>query len=83
MSKKSFLLGILLGGLIGGLAALFWTPKSGKLMRRDFCDKCKETKHRAGKIVSAVCDETCDLLEKAKDLAHEAKDILSEFKDRR
>lgn len=33
--EKSFLRGLLLGGLVGAVAALLYAPKSGKEMRRD------------------------------------------------
>lgn len=38
-NKSSFIAGLLTGGVIGGIAALLFAPKSGKEFRKDIADK--------------------------------------------
>lgn len=62
-STKSFLLGVVAGGVVGSLIALLYAPKSGKRLRRDIIDKKDEmigdaehyieaTKAKASKLIS-------------------------------
>lgn len=62
-STKSFLLGVIAGGVAGSLIALLYAPKSGKRLRRDIMEKKDEiiddvehyigaTKDKASKLVS-------------------------------
>lgn len=38
-NKRSFIAGLITGGILGGLAALLFAPKSGKEFRKDIADK--------------------------------------------
>jgi len=63
---KSYLSGILTGGILGGLTALLFAPKSGKELRRDISDKKDE-----------ILNDTNDLIENAKE---KAAKIISDAK---
>ncbi|MBK7446584.1 MAG: YtxH domain-containing protein [Ignavibacteria bacterium] len=39
INKKGYLSGLITGGVIGGLAALLFTPKSGKELRKNIGEK--------------------------------------------
>jgi gas vesicle protein len=70
-----FFRGLLVGGFLGGLAGLFFAPKSGKELRADI----KETREKASK-------ETKEILGKAShqfsEVGQRAKHILSLIKQK-
>lgn len=74
---KCFLKGLLIGGVVGAIAALFLAPKEGKKMRNDLCKCCKDVSHKTKDVVCDVCDKAEDLMERAKEIAEEAKEIAS------
>jgi gas vesicle protein len=76
-TSKSFLLGLLAGGLAGGAIALLYAPKSGREMRKDISQKkdklikdadryYEDTKKRVDKMLH-------DGKKKAETLIHDAK----------
>lgn len=64
INKKSFLEGVITGAILGGLAGLLFSPKSGKKLRRDISDKTED-----------ILDDTNRLIKKAKE---KASDIISD-----
>lgn len=64
--EKSFLRGLLLGGLVGAVAALLYAPKSGKEMRRDIKRKSRE-------LYEDAEGQFEDLKEKAEDIIEDGK----------
>jgi gas vesicle protein len=76
-STKSFLLGVLAGGLAGGAIALLYAPKSGREIRKDISKRkdqlvkdadryYEDTKKRVDKMIH-------DGKKKAETLIHDAK----------
>ena len=63
-NTKSFLEGIIIGAILGGLTGLLFSPKSGKKFRRDISDKTED-----------ILDDTNRLIKKAKE---KASDIISD-----
>jgi gas vesicle protein len=45
--KTRFFTGLLLGGVVCGLAALLFAPKEGRKLRKEICDQCSDLKRRA------------------------------------
>lgn len=82
--KKSFLMGVIVGGLIGGVTALLLAPKSGDKMRKDLVKRYNEVSKKTQKMVNGMADQAMHLVDKAKEIAEEAKDaaqsILDEIK---
>jgi gas vesicle protein len=82
--RKGFFLGAILGSIAGGLAALFYAPKSGKQMRREFSKKCCDAKEKTEEWVECITEKTNALVETAKDIATDAKDAANKiFKDKK
>ncbi len=63
--KHSFALGAMVGGLLGGMSALLFAPKSGKKFRKDLCEKCEDASDRAHDLMDDVCEHSSKLLKKA------------------
>lgn len=82
--KKGFAIGALFGGLVGGITALLFAPKSGDKTRKEIVNKYHDVSEKAHCMLENVCDQTSELIEKAKDIASDAKDAASKLlKDKR
>jgi gas vesicle protein len=66
-NSKDFIVGSLVGGLIGAATALFLAPKSGKEIREDLGQQATMVKKRTGRMTS-------DALEKSSGIANAAKE---------
>ncbi len=73
MHTKEFLVGAMVGSLLGGVAALLSSPSSGKDLREDLCDTYCDLSEKANEIAKKgrcfannFSDQTCDLTSKAK-----------------
>ena len=79
----SFLLGAIVGGVIGAAAALFLAPKTGKEMRDDFSTQAVQLKEKGIEISTIAKDKATEYSSAAKDKAVEyssiAKDKATEF----
>ncbi|MDQ0174787.1 YtxH domain-containing protein [Bacillus chungangensis] len=75
MNKKSFSLGILIGGALGAAAALLYSPSSGKELRLQI----KETTNEWTKIMIDLKNNANDLKDSVSKLTKEGKDIIKEI----
>ncbi|QTD41388.1 YtxH domain-containing protein [Sporosarcina sp. Te-1] len=66
-SAGSFLLGALVGGVIGAAAALFLAPKSGQEMREDFSEQASQLKNKSIELTSVAKDKATEFTAAAKD----------------
>ncbi|MCG3089443.1 YtxH domain-containing protein [Sporosarcina cyprini] len=66
-SAGSFLLGALVGGVIGAAAALFLAPKTGQEMREDFSEQASQLKNKSIELTSVAKDKATELTAVAKD----------------
>ncbi len=78
-SSGSFLMGAVVGGVIGAAAALFLAPKTGKEMRDDFSTQAVQLKNKSIELSSTAKDKAVDLTATAKD---KAADFTSTAKDK-
>ncbi|MFD1927086.1 YtxH domain-containing protein [Sporosarcina siberiensis] len=82
-NASSFLVGAIVGGVIGAAAALFLAPKTGKEMREDFSTQATHLKDKSIEISTVAKDKASEYTSVAKDKASEytavAKDKASEF----
>ncbi|MBD1380151.1 YtxH domain-containing protein [Metabacillus arenae] len=67
INSKDFLIGTLIGGIVGATTALFLAPKSGKELRENIGQQATVVKERTGKI-------TNDALERGSEFANLAKE---------
>ncbi|MBO1914396.1 YtxH domain-containing protein, partial [Microvirga sp. 3-52] len=79
----SFLVGAIVGGVIGAAAALFLAPKTGKEMREDFTTQASQLKDKGIEISTVAKDKATEYTTIAKDKATEyssvAKDKATEY----
>lgn len=77
--KSGFLLGLLVGGLMGAAIAILMTPQSGEETRKLLREKAEQAGTKAK-------DLACDVKAKATELAEEVKgkagELAKDFKDR-
>jgi gas vesicle protein len=77
--KSGFAIGAIFGGIVGGLTALLFAPKSGNKLRKDIANRYHDVSGKASEMLNDVCSQTCDLVEKAKDIACSAKEAASKI----
>lgn len=81
---KSFFVGTLFGGIVGGMTALIFAPKSGEKLRKDVAKKYHHASEKTHELMEDVYDQTSDLVDKAKEIATDAKEAASSMlKERR
>jgi len=78
-NAKGFVCGALFGGIVGGITALLFAPKSGEKLRKDVAKKYDEVSNKTQDFMEDVCDQTSELVEKAKDIACGAKEAASKM----
>lgn len=74
-STKGFLLGLLAGGVIGGLTALLYAPKSGKELRKDIGKKSREVVKDTEQYVESAKVKASEILS---DSRRKAESLLSD-----
>lgn len=74
INSKDFLIGSLIGGIIGATAALFLAPKSGRELRQDLNQGAAEVKDRASEWSSMAQEKGIELKNKAYEKGSELKD---------
>src|SRR5690625_2973817 len=65
INSKDFIIGTLIGGIVGAGVALFLAPKSGKELRGDLNQGAMQVKDRAYEWKDVAQDKGDDLKEKA------------------
>src|SRR5690625_506984 len=83
INSKDFIIGTLIGGIVGAGVALFLAPKSGKELRGDLNQGAMQVKDRAYEWKDVAQDKGDDLKEKAyvkgSELKKKAVDQTSEL----
>ncbi|MCR4433452.1 MAG: YtxH domain-containing protein [Coprothermobacterota bacterium] len=72
-SKVDFLIGFIVGGLIGAGLGLLFAPQSGEETREMLKDKFLELKEKAEKVPEAIKKETQQFIQKGKEALDEKK----------
>jgi gas vesicle protein len=70
-----FCVGLLIGGVLGALAGIFFAPKSGKELRSDIKEKGNEFLKDTKKIYADAGTKAKDIIEEVK---HQAKELKKE-----
>lgn len=77
----SFLVGAIVGGVIGAATALFLAPKTGKEMREDFSTQAVQLKEKGIEISAVAKDKATEFSSVAKDKATEFSSVAKEKTD--
>jgi gas vesicle protein len=83
MNGKDLMLGAVVGGLIGAMAALLLAPKKGKELRGDVSDKYRDVSQKAQETAKQVGTATSEFADKIKGLAVNVKEELQSFRGAR
>lgn len=75
---KDFIIGSLIGGLVGAATALFLAPKSGKEMRNNLGQQASMMKERTGKITNGALEKGSEFAAVAKDKTSSLSQVVTE-----
>lgn len=78
-SSKDFVIGAIVGGVIGAAAALFLAPKAGKDLRNDVIVQAGTLKEKSSGLTSQAKEKATVLKEKGTELASQAKEKSSQI----
>lgn len=86
MNGKDFLLGAVVGGVIGAITALLLAPKAGKELRADLSDQYQNVSEKTIRIASDIGEKTqriaSDVSEKTQKLAGEVSEMGQEIAEK-
>lgn len=80
MNVGEFVVGAVIGGLIGATVALLTTPKTGKEMREDLKEGLEVAKDKSYDLVNAVKSQTGDAFDKMNDAQAKVQNKWIEIK---
>jgi gas vesicle protein len=83
INGKDFILGAVVGGLIGAMAALLVAPKTGKALRGDISDKYQDVSQKAQETAKQVGAATSEFADKVKGLAINVKEDIQSWRGAR
>lgn len=63
---KTFIIGTLVGSVVGAATALFLTPKSGQEMRQSLNDQASVVKEKTSTISKTIADQSNQIMSKVK-----------------
>ncbi|MDQ0224567.1 YtxH domain-containing protein [Metabacillus niabensis] len=79
MSNRDFMIGSIVGGLIGAAAALMLAPKSGKEIREELGQQANKMKEQSGRFsAEQIFEKGSDFVNVAKDKTSTLSQVVSE-----
>jgi gas vesicle protein len=78
---KDFLFGVLFGGIIGALIALFFSPKSRYKLREDFNQQFCVAKEKTSKMTEDVYEKGTQFISLAKEKSTTASNLFNKVKE--
>ncbi len=78
INTKDFLIGTLIGGIVGATTALFLAPKSGRELREDITDQATQLKEKTDTWKQQASEFSTDLAEQAKEKSNQLTKAISE-----
>jgi gas vesicle protein len=78
INSKDFLIGSLIGGLVGASVALLLAPKSGKELREDINDQATVVKERTNQLTATAKEKGTELAGAAKEKGDYFSKTISE-----
>lgn len=77
-STSNFLLGVLIGSVVGAATALLFAPKSGKELRIDITNQYENLKDKSSELKETVIEKSSDLTNAAKEKTEQLRQFASE-----
>lgn len=78
INSKDFLIGTLIGGIVGATTALFLAPKSGKELRDNIGEQAVIVKEKTGKITNDAREKSNEFAALAKEKSANLTQVVSE-----
>ena len=77
-NTKDFVIGAIVGGVVGGLTALMFAPKSGKELRDDLSNQSQVVKRKGGDLAVIAKEKSSHL---AKVVTEQSSNVVNKVKD--
>ncbi|CAH0117659.1 MULTISPECIES: YtxH domain-containing protein [unclassified Paenibacillus] len=68
---KTFMVGALIGGIVGSVTALLFAPKSGRELRKDIKEGAQQVGEKTQQVVKQVSEQTTAWIGKARSKAED------------
>ncbi|MFD0870099.1 Gas vesicle protein [Chlamydia abortus] len=81
MNGKDFLVGAMVGSVIGAVTALLLAPKSGRELRKDIADQAQQLSDKTQKIAGNIGHQTSEWFGKAKEVAGTVVEEVKAWKE--
>lgn len=81
MNGKDFVIGTLIGGIIGASVALLYAPKAGKDLRQDINTGADQVRERASEWKNTAYDKGNELYERAQESSKNLGEKIKQKKD--
>lgn len=90
INTKDFIIGTLIGGIVGAAAALLSAPKSGKELRSDLNQQAGVVKDKTSQFRESAVERSTDFANRAKEksstiykqVSDQSNNLVSKIKDR-
>lgn len=79
IDTKDFLIGSLIGGIVGATTALLLAPKSGKELRTDLNDQAVQLKGKSTEVASIAKEKSSNLAQTVSTQTSQAANKVKEF----
>lgn len=77
INSKDFMIGALIGGMIGAATALFMAPKTGKELRNDFNEQARNISEKTERLRQTAMEKGTVLADTAKEKTNSVTEIVS------
>lgn len=75
LDTKTFIIGAIIGGVVGAATALLLTPKSGKEIRSDLSGQVDSLKNKSNQIKIIASEKGTELIAATKEKSSQIRDI--------
>lgn len=82
MNGKDFLIGVLVGGIIGASIAMLVAPKSGRELRQDLSEGYETLSKRTQELARQVSEYSDVVVDRVKEVAQQLKDEVQFLKQK-
>ncbi|GAA0455907.1 YtxH domain-containing protein [Alkalibacillus silvisoli] len=80
INSKDFMIGTLIGGIVGASVALLFAPKSGKELRHDINTGAQQVRERADEWKEVAYEKGTEFSDRFKDTKEQLQDKVNDLK---